>query len=394
MGSLAVWPDEGHTAAAAIGRRRLCVLQLVETMEIAGAEQVVLSLARGLDRRRFRPIVGCLTDEGPLAASLKRESIPVFALGKRPGFDFSVVGRLVRVLRRERVDVVHTHVWNADVWGRFSAWLARVPVRMMTAHSVDVWKTRAHLAVDWGLAKVSDHVVCVSEAVRDFYGSQAGVSPRKLSVIRNGIDVSAFDLSPDVGDKRRELGLPPEGPICSVVARLLPEKGHRYLIDAVPRIREAFPGAVLLIVGNGGARPDLERRARELGLHGDGVRFLGERRDVPAILKASDVFVLPSSVREGLSISLLEAMAASRPVVVTDVGGNRETVENRRSGIVVPPADADALGDAVLEVLRDADLARGMGAAARARVESDFSDTRMVRETEELYETLWAGKSG
>ena len=136
-GTPALRSIEDRRAATAAEPRRICVLFLVESMEVAGAEQVVLSLAQGLDRARFRPLVGCLVDEGPLAETLKREGIPVFALGKRPGFDVSVVGRLMRVLRDERVDVVHTHVWNADVWGRFSAWLARVPVRMMTAHSVE-----------------------------------------------------------------------------------------------------------------------------------------------------------------------------------------------------------------------------------------------------------------
>ena len=384
--------EDRMAARTAVEPRRINVLLLVESMEVAGAEQVVLSLAQGLDRTRFRPLVCCLVDEGPLAEVLKRDRVPVFALGKRPGFDVSVVGRLMRVLRDEHIDVVHTHVWNADVWGRFSAWLARVPVRMMTAHSVDVWKTRAHLAVDWGLARVSDHVLCVSAAVKDFYRTRAGVPARKLSVILNGIDAAPFDVSVDAAAKRRELGIPTEGPVCSVVARLLPEKGHRYLLAAMPRIREVFPHAVLLVVGNGPTRGDLEQQARELGLHEDGVRLLGERRDVPEILKASDVFVLPSSVREGLSISLLEAMASRRPIVVTDVAGNRETVGHGRSGLVVSPADSAALAEAILKLLQDPDLARRLGAAARAKVDEEFSVSRMVRQTEELYEGLLAGK--
>ena len=386
--------EDRMAAVAGVERRRINVLLLVESMEVAGAEQVVLSLAQGFDRTRFRPLVGCLAEEGPLAEILKRDQVPVFALGKRPGFDISVVGRLMRILRDEHIDIVHTHVWNADVWGRFSAWLARVPVRMMTAHSVDVWKTRAHLAVDWGLAKVSDHVLCVSAAVEHFYRTRAGVPARKLSVILNGIDATPFDVPIDAAAKRRELGIPAEAPVLSVVARLLPEKGHCHLLAAMPRIREAFPRAVLLVVGNGPTRMDLERQARGLGLYDDGVRFLGERRDVPEILKITSVYVLPSSVREGLSISLLEAMASRRPVVVTDVGGNRETVGHGRSGLVVPPADSDALAEAVLKLLRDPDLARRLGDSARARVDEDFSVSRMVRQTEELYEELLAEKRG
>jgi glycosyltransferase involved in cell wall biosynthesis len=386
--------EDGRSADRIAAKpRRINVLLLVESMEVAGAEQVVLSLALGLDPTRFRPLVGCLVDEGPLAHELKRAGVPVFALGKRRGFDVSIVGRLVRVLRDERIDVVHTHVWNADVWGRFSAWLARVPVRMMTAHNVDDWKTPAHLWVDWGLGKLSTHVVCVSEAVRDFYRTRAWVSSRKLSVILNGIDLRPFEeISTDGATKRRELGLPLQGPICSVVARLVPQKGHRYLLEALPSIRQVFPSAVVLLVGNGSERESLEQQARELGLYGDAVRFLGERRDIPEILKASDVVVLPSSEREGLSISVLEAMAARRPVVATDVGGNRQTIEDGRTGLIVPAADAGALSKALLRMLGEPELARSMGEAGRAKVEREFGVSRMVKQTADLYESLLAGQ--
>lgn len=371
--------------------RRINVLLLVESMEVAGAEKVVLSLARGLDRGRFRPLVGCLTSEGPLAEALRQVGVPVFALGKRRGFDLGVVRRLIRLLREQRVDVVHTHVWNADVWGRFSALLARVPVRMMTAHNVDDWKTPPQLAVDWALAKVSAQVVCVSEAVKEFYRTRAGVSPRKLSVILNGIDLAPFnDVSTDAGSKRRELGVPVDAPVCSVIARLVPQKGHRYLLAALPAIREAFPSAVVLVVGNGSERESLERQAHELGLLGDAVRFLGERRDIPEILKATDVLVLPSSEREGLPICVLEAMAARRPVVVTDLGGNRQVIEEGRTGFIVPAADAGALAAGIRRMLEDPEQARAMGEAGRAKVEREFGVSRMVQQTADLYESLLA----
>ncbi len=369
------------------------VLLLVESMEVAGAEQVVLALARGLDRRRFRPIVGCLTIEGPLATELRAADVEVFALGKRPGLDLGMLLRLQRRMRTAGIDVVHTHVWNADVWGRLAGWLARVPVLLTTAHSVDVWKKPRHLAVDRALAGVSRRVVCVSEAVRAFYRDRARVPEGKLTVILNGIDLAPFDVPFDPLRTRAQLGLNGAKAVLTVVARLLPEKGHRHFLDALVLLRREFPSAIGLVVGNGSLRGELEAQAGQLGLLGSGVRFLGERRDVPEILAASDVFVLPSSVREGLSISLLEAMAARRPAVVTDIGGNRETVEDGVSGRVVAPADAPALAAAFAELLHDPAYAGRLGRAARERVERDFSVSRMVRETSDLYEATLAEAS-
>jgi len=358
---------------------------LVESMEVAGAEQVVLALARGLDRSRFRPIVGCLTIEGPLATELRAAGVDVFAVGKKPGPDVSVLGRLARRMRAERIDVVHTHVWNADVWGRLAGLLAGVPVLLTTAHSVDVWKKSRHLAVDRVLAAVSRRIVCVSEAVRAFYRDRAHIPEGKLAVILNGIDLAPFDVPVDIPRTRAGLRLNGHAPVLTVVARLLPEKGHRYFLEALAVLRREFPSAVGLVVGDGVERRELEVLAARLGLTGEGVRFLGERRDVPEILAATDVFVLPSSVREGLSVSLLEAMAARRASVVTDIGGNRETIKDDVSGRIVPPADAGALARAFADILKNPEARSRMGLAARARVERNFSVTRMVRETQDLY---------
>jgi glycosyltransferase involved in cell wall biosynthesis len=336
-------------------------------------------------------MVCCLTSRGPLAAALEREGVPVYALGKRPGFDLSVVRGLVRVMREREVHIVHTHVWPADVWGRLSAKIARVAVLVTTEHSVDVWKKRPHLLVDWCLSKISDRIVCVSEAVRSFYSSRAGIRLDKLAVIHNGIDLSPFDTETDAS-LRGELGVPRDSPVCTVVARLLPEKGHRYFIEALSRIRRVLPSTVGLIVGDGPERKKLETLARNMHLNGGALKFLGQRRDVPEILEASDVFVLPSSVREGLSIALLEAMASRRAAVVTDVGGNRELIEDGITGVVVPPGNSDALAVGILKVLQDKSFAQTMVAAARLKVERQFGIQRMVTDTEILYSALYEQK--
>ena len=153
--------------------RRRTVLFLMESMEVAGAEQLVLLIV--LDRDRFRPIIGCLTVPGPLAPEVEAAGVQLVALGKRPGFDLSILRKLIRLMREKQVDVLHTHVWPADVWGRIAGLAARVPVMITTEHNVCDWKNWKHFAIDRWLARASRWIVCVSDAVKGFYQSQAGL---------------------------------------------------------------------------------------------------------------------------------------------------------------------------------------------------------------------------
>jgi glycosyltransferase involved in cell wall biosynthesis len=367
-------------------RRGLTVLLLMESMEVAGAEQLVLSIVRRLDRSRFRPIIGCLTVPGPLAPEVEEAGVELVALGKRPGFDASILRKLMRLMRAKRIDVLHTHVWPADVWGRVAARAVGVPVAITTEHNVCDWKSWRHFAVDRWLARWSTRIVCVSEAVLEFYRDRAHLPVSKLLRIYNGIDPAPFLDVIDVAGKRSSLGAGGDRVVMTAVGRLIPQKTHHHFLEALRDVRRSCPAIQGWIVGGGPLRSDLEARAEALGLVPDGVRFLGERRDVPDLLKASNAFVLPTAVREGLSLSVLEAMAAGLPIVATDVGGNREIIEDGRTGLLVPPGDGAALGAAMLRVVEDPGRARGWGRAARTEMLSRFSLDAMVREYERLYE--------
>jgi glycosyltransferase involved in cell wall biosynthesis len=369
------------------GRRPLNVLFLMESMEVAGAEKLVLSMVRRLDRTRFRPVVGCLTVPGPLAGDVEAAGAELVALGKRPGFDVRILGRLRHTLSDHRVDVLHTHVWPADVWGRIAARSVGTPIVITTEHNVCNWKTWRHFAVDRFLARWSTSVVCVSNAVLEFYRDRAGIASPPLRCIHNGIDPTPFVEPIDVARERSALGVDARAIVLTAVGRLVPQKTHEMFLEALSRIRRAHPSVVGWVVGHGPLRADLEARARALGLFPEGVRFFGERGDVPLLLKMSDAFVLPTAVREGLSLSILEAMAAGLPVVVTDVGGNREVVEDGTTGLLVPPGDPQALADAMGLVVTSSARAREWGRTAREVVLARFTLDRMVREYEELYES-------
>jgi glycosyltransferase involved in cell wall biosynthesis len=378
MSAFAAWRHPSHNG------RPVNVLYGVESMEVAGAERVVLSLIQGLDRSRFRPMICCLTERGELADRAEALGVPVVALGKSPHFDWPVLPKLVSLLRRREITIVHTHVWPANVWLRVAARLAGVPVAVVTEHTVPLWKRRPQLLVDRWLAGATGRIICVAEAVRDFYRTRVGIAAEKLTRIHNGVMLEPFQELPDPSQQRTALGVDPRSRVLLAVGRLLPEKGHRYLLEALTRLRERHPRTVLLVAGEGPLRGELERASRAAGLNGS-VRFLGNREDIPCLLLAADVLVLPS-LREGLPLVVLEAMAAAKPVVVSDVGGTREAVVDGVTGLLVPPADPSALASALSVLLADPAKAQAMGREGRRRVEREFSAERMVREVERVYE--------
>jgi glycosyltransferase involved in cell wall biosynthesis len=213
-----------------------------------------------------------------------------------------------------------------------------------------------------------------------------GYDARKLAVIRNGVDLPRLDKRAKAGPIRQEFGIADDSPIVTVLARLNEMKGIQYFLDAAPAVLSIFPKTRFLIVGDGPARADLQQYAERVGL-GSSVIFTGFRMDVPEILKATSISVLPS-LSEGLSNVLIESMAAGVAVVATSVGGNPEIVDDGATGILIPPRDAGSIARAITQILSSPEMAARLGAAGRERIESRFSMERAVHETQSLYTSL------
>jgi glycosyltransferase involved in cell wall biosynthesis len=226
-------------------------------------------------------------------------------------------------------------------------------------------------------------MVAVAEDVRRFLADRIGVPREKLRTIYNGIDVKTACCADDGVRVRHELGIPERTPVLGTIANLYPVKGHTFLLKAAAEVARAVPLAVWLLAGRGRLLGELEDEARRLGI-ADQVRFLGFRDDAAALLQAVNVFILPS-LSEGLPVAVLEAMAAGKPVVATDVGGNREVIVDGQTGFLVPPRDAGALAARTITLLTDKSLADRYGAEGQARVREEFSLERMVSAYEELY---------
>jgi len=364
---------------------RIRVVYLAHAFMVGGAEEMVLNLVRHLPAR-FEPMVCCIHEAGPIGEEIGRTGTPLSVLGLTPGARRpGDILRIARHLQRLQPQIVHTFLLTASLYGRFAAILARVPIVIGTEVNIYERKRPAHALAERLLMAGTDAVVASAESVRDFYIKQVHADRSKIDVIYNAVDFAQGKPSTPREDIRRTLGLPPDARVAGIIARLTEQKGHRYLFEALAS-QASLADVHLLVVGGGELRDLLQRAVVSTGLVSR-VHFLGPRRDLGDLLAAMDVFVLPS-LWEGLPLSMVLAMSAGVPVVATSVAGIPEVVEDGRTGLLVPPRDATALGAALARLFSDAAFRGRIGAAARAHVLTRFGIEHYVDSVVALYERL------
>ncbi len=352
-------------------------MHLLSTFEVGGAECVAHSLARQMLGSRFEPMACALFAGGGLRERFRRDGIRtrlIAAVPQEAGFKAGLVPRLARVLRREQTDVLHCHNRRAHVYGVLAGKAAGVPAVLCTHHGM---RNGGVSAMERVTGMLAGHEVAVCRQVlrRE---QQLGTRGRRLSVIYNGIDTARFRLATPY----EECG---EGLTLGCVGRLSPEKGHRFLLRALAQVLGDGLDVRLRMAGDGPSRGDLAELAESLGISGR-VEFLGERGDIPAVLKTFDIFVLPS-LTEGLPLTVLEAMASGLPVIAARVGGVAELVQEGRTGLLVPPGRPEELARAV-RTLRDDEALRRRVASCAEQVARDFDSSVMARSYAELYTRL------
>jgi len=370
--------------------KRIKVLYLITELNIGGAERVVEQLATQLSRGHYNVSVACLYDPGAIADEITASGVPVVNLGMQSKWDLAAAYRLFRLLRNKRIQILHSHLFHANLLAALVGRLANTPIIIATRHSIDIDGMGRERVNRW-VRSLCDAVVAVSKEVREAELQRSRTGPSKVVMIPNGVQIETFTKisQADVEALRQKLRIHPNTAVIGTVASFNEYKGHTYLIDATVRILEQLPDTKVLLVGGGPLRSQMEDKAEALGLL-DYIIFTGIRQDIPRILSTLDLFVLPS-LWEGMPIVLLEAMAAGLPVVATRVGGIPEVVEHGVTGLLVPPRDPEALAQAIIALLQDRERAEAMGQAGRARVEKYFSVERMVQQTEALYEDLIGG---
>lgn len=350
---------------------------------------MVLTLTRRLPKR-FAPRVCGIHMLGPIGEEIRESGTPADALDLNPGVRRPQdVLALRAYLARTRPHIVHTFLLTASLYGRFAAMLARVPVVIGTEVNVYANKRRSHARAERLLMRGTDCVIASAASVRDFYVQQVDADPARVKVIYNAVDWSALDATVTREALRRELGIPEAASVVTIIARLTEQKAHGVLFEAFAGT-PALADTHLLVIGDGELRDTLRERAAALGIAAR-TRFAGARRDLGNVLAATDVFAMPS-LWEGLPLSMVLAMGAGLPVVASRVAGIPEVVEDGKTGLLVPPGDATALGAALAQLLSDAGLRTRLGAAARDFVVPRFGAESYVNAIVALYDSLLVAK--
>ncbi len=371
---------------------RICLL--LPKLQIGGAEAQALYLLKKLDRALFAVSLCCLNLGDPEMEKEAEMCVDsIFCVGFRWRNLPAAFIRLVRYLRRGRFDILHSHLALADSMGRLAGWFAGVPVLITTEHGKHLWKSWPYLIFERMLAGITDRRICVSRDIMDIRARREGTPPSKLEYIPNAVDPSVFR-----GAQRgraavmAEFGWGTADPLVISVGRLVAAKNYTLFVEAAALLRARFPHVRCLLVGDGDCRERIAERIDLLDV-GESVKIAGSRHDIPDLLAAADVFVL-TSIREGLPVSLLEAMAAGKAVVGTSVGGIPDAIKDQESGLLVPPEDPEAFAGAVGRLLGDTDLRRRLGRAAAEEVESRFSIDHTAKRIGEIYMELYERKKG
>lgn len=358
-------------------------MYVIATMGIGGAEKQLVEIVKRLDKDKYDAMVCCLTRGGPFEDELKQEGIRYSILWKRFKFDFSVIFKLVRLLRIEKVDILHTYMFTSNSFGRVAGAVARVPKIVVSERCVDIWKNKFHFLIDRILLHWTDKVICVSNGVRKFYVDKIDISDEKAVTIYNGLAIEHCHTNADITKK---YGLCSGNRIIGTIGRLTLQKGLKYLIHSAAIALRQTPQIKLFIIGDGPEKKNLVKLVNNLGIS-ERVIFTGFQKDVMPFLKVMEIFVLPS-LFEGLPNVVLEAMAFEKPVVAINIPGVDEVVTDGETGVLVPPRSPESLADAIIELLNNEGKARRMGISGRERVEKYFNIELMVEKYENVYDEL------
>lgn len=381
--------------------KKIKIIYFITSLDVGGSERQLVAWVHGLPKDRFECHIVCLSGFGPLEDLARqagailhdlrypRKRAPGTIKGSTLPAAFAAWLRLVRLLRQLKPDILHTLIPACNVLGGVAGKLAGVRSMVCTKLALGYYRDKSRI-----LARLEnivdpwfDLIHCKSRAIMEDVLKREPVSPTKLRLVYNGIDLSRFANLPAREVVRAELQIPNDCFVVGTVANLIPYKGHSEIVEAAAFLRDRFPRALFLWVGrDDGIGSELQKKARRMGVE-DRILFIGPRQDVPRILSAMDL-LLSASHEEGFSNVLLEGMAARLPIVATRVGGNPEAVVDGETGFIVEPHDPQSIAGALEKVIQNPELARRMGDKGRERVEQLFSYEAMMQGLMQLYEEL------
>jgi glycosyltransferase involved in cell wall biosynthesis len=367
--------------------KKINLLHLITELEPGGAENLLLNIVRKLDKKKFNLKVGYVYGSGTLAEEIRKAGVGVFDLSRKGKLDPLLLFKLFFLMRKEKIEIVHTHLVHASIAGRIVAKLAGVKAIITTRHYAYDHKEKS--LVNWierKTATFNNNCIAISNAVKEYMVNREKYNPQKITVIYNGINLSLFHSETLEIISKKDGGF-----LIGSVGRLHPSKGYDTLLKSVPQVLKEFPSVRLIIIGDGIQKKYLEGLCSELGI-AKHVTFIGRKppTEVIGLLTNIDLFVLASNW-EGFGLVLIEAMALSKPIVATNVGGVTEIVKDGETGFLVPPGQPEMLSDRIIQLLKDKPLAKRMGIKAREEVEQKFSLKVMVDKLDRFYQELLRG---
>jgi len=366
---------------------RIC--ELLHGLYVGGMERIVISLSLGLSSRGHSVFVCCYDGLGKWESSLLARGVPTHLVSRRPGIDWHLPRKLSRYLREERIDVLHCHNDTAFFYGYPAAWMTGIPV-VYTEHSLKDRESRIKKIVRSVFFRGTSMITVVAEEIGERLAREEWAPKARIRVIWNGVDGSLYKPrdSGFIRRKREELGISSGAIVLGTVGRYCPEKNYGMLLEVLGILQDTC-NPVLVMVGDGPLMKDFVRDAKRLGVI-DNLRILGERDDTQELYPAFDLFLL-SSVREGMPLVVIEAMACALPVVSTDVGGIRNIVKDGKTGFLVPAGDASAMASRIRLLMANAALREQFGRNARNFFERSLSIEQMVGQYESIYSEVVKG---
>jgi glycosyltransferase involved in cell wall biosynthesis len=371
-------------------KKKINVIHLVEELTIGGLEKILTSIVLNLDKKKYNVSVWCLKEGGFFANKLVKEGIDVKILHISSSRNPLSIYKLYNLLKNRKFDIIHTHAYSAGTIGRISAFLAGIPVIISHNHSVYDYYNRYYHFVEWLLSLITDRIICISDIVNRFTHKTQRINTKKLITIHNGIDSEYTVSEKRTSGLRKELDIPADHSVICTIAHMEEHKGIKYLLESASLLLQSRNDISFLLVGEGALKEELKILCADLKIE-ENVIFTGERSDIPEILSLTDIFVLPS-LREGLGLAILEAMACGKPVIATNVGGVPEIAKDGVSGILVSPKDPEALHSAMNELLGDREKLKKMGNKGKRIFSENFHSEIMINKIEELYNSLIEGK--
>lgn len=363
--------------------RRLRLMQVTHDLAIGGLQQVVVNICKTINRVKFDISVLCLRSLGEFVPEVEKMGIKVFYLPQKTGTDYFSFIKVAKILRRERIDVIHTHNTQPFIDGTIGALLSGVKTIIHTDHARDFPDKRRYMFAEYVMSKFAYRVVGVSRHTSANLINYEKISPVKVITIPNGIYGPKYDIEIDRDKKKQELWIKNKGPIIGLGVRLTEQKGITYLFKAMPEVIKVFPDITLVIAGKGPSEGDLKREATELGIDKN-VLFAGQRLDIPELLKLFEIYVLPS-VWEGLPMVLLEAMASGCPVIATNVGGVSTVIKNGENGSLIEPKNKKELASEIINLLSNNELRKRYSKNGLSLFREKFNADMMTRQYERLY---------